>query len=157
MIVGRPDTGKTTNLRTLASYASRGGYTPLYVDVGVTSPTISISGTIGAVAVTRPYDPATGAILLAPGGAADASPLERPLLYWIGTDQLNLEDSHSLEAPEVHHYFQLCEQLATIIEQKLAKDTDVRTSGMFLDVPSPLHPLALQKLIQIFQGKDYGY
>ncbi|CAF0776828.1 unnamed protein product [Brachionus calyciflorus] len=53
MVVGPDDVGKTTLCRMLCNWAVRSGHLPIYVDLDVNQNSISLPGTISALAVER--------------------------------------------------------------------------------------------------------
>eukprot|EP00484_Ammonia_sp_Unknown_P024523 CAMPEP_0197026670 /NCGR_PEP_ID=MMETSP1384-20130603/6710_1 /TAXON_ID=29189 /ORGANISM="Ammonia sp." /LENGTH=666 /DNA_ID=CAMNT_0042455375 /DNA_START=24 /DNA_END=2024 /DNA_ORIENTATION=+ len=60
LILGPPNSGKTSLAKILANYALRSQSYPLLVDLDCSLNMISIPGTIGAVPICEPIDPETG-------------------------------------------------------------------------------------------------
>lgn len=114
MILGPPDSGKSTLARLLANYAVRASSVPLLIDLDTSSSLLSLPGTLSASPINRIADPEE-AIPSVPVALYYGlpSPLDRSKVY-----------AKQLEA------------MSSIVSQKLESDADVRAAGCVIDTPS---------------------
>ncbi|KNE71736.1 hypothetical protein AMAG_16042 [Allomyces macrogynus ATCC 38327] len=150
MVVGPRDSGKTTILKTLANYAVKGDWTPLFVDLNPDNPSVSISGTMAAMPVTHPLDPTSGQSLSSPATVA-AGIAVHPLIFWYGYDQL-VPPTGVMSDHAAFHYLSVARQIARAVDRKCELDANVRTAGCLVDTPGGLDADRVVELIRIFNA-----
>ncbi|ORZ33353.1 hypothetical protein BCR44DRAFT_155317 [Catenaria anguillulae PL171] len=146
MIVGEPDTGKSTVAKTLANYIHKLDKQPLLVDLNPENPTISIPGTLSLIHLTHPLDPSLGLCashpsLLAAGLGA------LPLILWHGSDQPVRE----FDKPAWHLYERVCKEAARACDDKVAHDEHVREAGVVVDAPGGIGQDKINWLVDVFK------
>lgn len=109
VIVGPVDYGKSTLCRILANWAVRMERTPIFVDLDVGQGQISIPGVLAAIRLYRPFDEKT---------------LAAPLAMFVGS---------ASPADNVDLFKQQVENLLTIINRRLASDSNARSSGLIVN------------------------
>lgn len=154
IISASPASGRTSFLKTLANYAIRQNHTPLYVDLAVDDPAISIPGTIGAMPIIHAIDPTAG-LSLSTVATVVSSVAALPVLYWLGSDHISAAPTASspqsnLDPGLLYHYMQLVKQLAHAIDARCAQDAKLRASGAFIDVPCGLPISTLIDIVKLF-------
>ncbi|KAJ3360216.1 Cleavage polyadenylation factor subunit clp1 [Allomyces javanicus] len=150
MVVGPRDSGKTTIVKTLANYAVKGDWTPLFVDLNPENPSVSISGTMAAMPVTHPLDPTSGQSLSSPATVA-AGIAAHPLIFWYGYDQL-VPATGAVGDHAAFHYLSVARQVARAVARKCELDTNVRTAGCLIDTPGGLDADRVVELVRIFNA-----
>ncbi|KNE59687.1 hypothetical protein AMAG_05150 [Allomyces macrogynus ATCC 38327] len=150
MVVGPRDSGKTTILKTLANYAVKGDWTPLFVDLNPDNPIVSISGTMAAMPVTHPLDPTSGQSLSSPATVA-AGIAAHPLIFWYGYDQL-VPATGVVGDSAAFHYLSVARQIARAVDRKCELDANTRTAGCLIDTPGGLDADRVVQLIRIFNA-----
>lgn len=115
IIVGPPDSGKSTLARILLSYAHKMGHQPLYVDLDPREGSIMIPTTVGIVAIDRTdvEEPS--------GFPLTSSP---PLIYNFG---------HHLPSANIKMFTIISEQIAKMAHKRAEVDNKVRIAGTIID------------------------
>eukprot|EP00735_Rhodelphis_limneticus_P013986 TRINITY_DN795_c0_g1::TRINITY_DN795_c0_g1_i1::g.18441::m.18441 TRINITY_DN795_c0_g1::TRINITY_DN795_c0_g1_i1::g.18441 ORF type:complete len:443 (-),score=27.52,sp/Q9SR06/CLP1_ARATH/44.27/2e-129,Clp1/PF06807.9/1.3e-43,MobB/PF03205.9/3.6e-13,ABC_tran/PF00005.22/0.013,ABC_tran/PF00005.22/1.3e+04,AAA_17/PF13207.1/0.33,AAA_17/PF13207.1/9.3e+03 TRINITY_DN795_c0_g1_i1:28-1167(-) len=95
-LVGPTDCGKSSLAKILLSYATRLGWTPLFVDLDLGQGTITVPGVISAVLVERPVDIEEGLVLSRPLALyhAHTTPSTNPDLFKRQSETLALACDH---------------------------------------------------------------
>jgi polyribonucleotide 5'-hydroxyl-kinase len=118
MVVGPPDSGKTSLCKILLNYGLKREWKPIFVDLDSSGGTLIAPTTIGAVAIDRPdVEESFGFSLV-------TSP---PLLYYYG------ENSPG-KNPVL--YNQTVSTLAEVVLKRLETDSDLTASGLIIDTHS---------------------
>ncbi|KAK9441620.1 pre-mRNA cleavage complex II protein Clp1 [Metarhizium brunneum] len=125
LIAGPPTTGKTTLVRTLASYATRQGFEPIVVNADPKEGMLSLPGTLSASVFATVMDPeAVDGWGTTPTSGPSTVPVKLPLVYYYGR---NLPD----DDPEF--YRELTSKIAGTVSGRLSEDEAVRSSGVIVD------------------------
>lgn len=125
LIAGPPTTGKTTLVRTLASYATRQGFEPIVVNADPKEGMLSLPGTLSASVFATVMDPeAVDGWGTTPTSGPSTVPVKLPLVYYYGR---NLPD----DDPEF--YRELTSKIAGTVSGRLSEDDAVRSSGVIVD------------------------
>ncbi|KHN98473.1 calcium-transporting ATPase 3 [Metarhizium album ARSEF 1941] len=125
LIAGPPTTGKSTLVRTLASYATRQGFEPIVVNADPMEGMLSLPGTLSASVFATVMDPeAVDGWGTTPTSGPSTVPVKLPLVYYYGR---NLPD----DDPEF--YRELTSRLAGTVSARLTEDEGVRGSGVIVD------------------------
>ena len=125
LVTGARATGKTTLVRTLASYATRQGDQPIVVNADPGEGMLSLAGTLSAGVFATVMDPvATDGWGSTPTSGPSTVPVKLPLVYYYGR-----------ESPEedAEVYKQLFGRLAGGVSGRLSEDPDVKSSGVLVD------------------------
>ncbi|KAJ3306620.1 Cleavage polyadenylation factor subunit clp1 [Kappamyces sp. JEL0829] len=120
MVVGPSDVGKTSLVKTLASYAARSQSYPILADIDPGSGLVSVPETLSAMAIHRPIDPEeefNGTISLYKSS---------PITYYYGSS--DIKDKKKV-------YLSLVASLAGKVKSKL-NDKIVKSAGLILDTPA---------------------
>ncbi|KID88219.1 pre-mRNA cleavage complex II protein Clp1 [Metarhizium guizhouense ARSEF 977] len=125
LIAGPPTTGKTTLVRTLASYATRQGFEPIVVNADPKEGMLSLPGTLSASVFATVMDPeAVDGWGTTPTSGPSTVPVKLPLVYYYGR---NLPD----DDPEF--YRELTSKIAGTVSGRLSEDEAVKSSGVIVD------------------------
>lgn len=126
LVAGGRATGKTTLVRTLASYATRQGQQPLVVNADPGEGALSLAGTLSAGVFATVMDPVAvgGGWGGTPTSGPSTVPVKLPLVYYYGR-----------ESPEedADVYKRLFGRLADGVSGRLSEDPDVKTAGVLVD------------------------
>ncbi|KAI9094124.1 Pre-mRNA cleavage complex II protein Clp1-domain-containing protein [Phlyctochytrium arcticum] len=120
MVVGPSNVGKTSLCKILLGYAFKQGEKPVFVDIDPNEGSISLPGTLAAMAVAKPID------IEEEFSASSATTGTSPLVYYYGY-------TSALEKPKL--YTALVDRLAMMVQKKLG-ELDVRSSGCIINTPS---------------------
>ncbi|CAG9463671.1 unnamed protein product [Pedinophyceae sp. YPF-701] len=112
LVVGNMDAGKSTLIRTLASWGVRTGWHPTVVDLDIGQGAVGVPGSIGAVTLEEPVDIEEGA------------PSEPPLAFYFG---------HVTPSDNMPVYKALVEQLAGVLERRDSADPLAKASGWLIN------------------------
>ncbi|KAI3337653.1 Pre-mRNA cleavage complex II protein Clp1-domain-containing protein [Ustulina deusta] len=123
LIVGPPNAGKSSLVRTLASWATRMRRQPLVVNTDSREGMLTLPGTLSAAVFATLIDITTDWGSL-PSSGASAVPVKLPLAYYYGLPQL--DDNPKL-------FKRLLGRLAVAATSRLAEDPDVKSAGMLID------------------------
>eukprot|EP00842_Homolaphlyctis_polyrhiza_P006326 jgi/Hompol1/6695/HPOL_000415-RA len=139
LIVGQADSGKTTLSKILVNYAAKQSRRPIFIDIDPTQGSISLPGTVGAMAVTRFLDCEDE--FSAPTTLMGTT----PIVYYYGFTE-------PLERPKL--YCAIVSKMASVINTKM-QDPELNASGFIIDTPSQFAEPAgfdlLKDAIQSFQ------
>jgi len=124
LVIGGPDSGKSTLCRILLSYAVRAGHTPIFIDLDVSQSAISIPGTISATSIESPISVETAADIGGGGGSSNTLSVKSPLTYFYGS-------LHPNAAPEL--YAKLTTRLAQVVERRLIEHPKANTGGIIVN------------------------
>ncbi|KAM3512390.1 hypothetical protein MY11210_003956 [Beauveria gryllotalpidicola] len=125
LVAGGRATGKTTLVRTLASYATRQGAQPLVVNADPGEGMLSLAGTLSAGVFATVMDPlAADGWGGTPTSGPSTVPVKLPLVYYYGRESAEAD-------PEV--YKRLFGRLADGVSAKLSEDPDVKAAGVLVD------------------------
>ncbi|OAA56103.1 pre-mRNA cleavage complex II protein Clp1 [Cordyceps fumosorosea ARSEF 2679] len=125
LVAGGRATGKTTLVRTLASYATRQGRQPLVVNADPGEGALSLAGTLSAGVFATVMDPlAADGWGGTPTSGPSAVPVKLPLVYYYGRESAEAD-------PDV--YKRLFGRLADGVSARLSEDPDVKASGVLVD------------------------
>lgn len=130
MIVGPSDVGKSSLSKILINYASRAGWSPLFVDLDLGQNAISLPGTIAAAPIEHPLDP------FAEGGFVNS---EMPLAYYFGDVTVN-------QNSEEHYKFQV-EKIADMLDARNEKNKHARNSGVIVNTMGWIDGLGFDLLL----------
>lgn len=131
LIVGSVDQGKSTLARILASYAVRLDRCPIYVDLDCGQGAHSIPGTLSAL----PLDKACLTI-------EDPFAAASPLVYFYG---------HVNPADNIPLFQQQVATLATRVNDRMAKDVDVMSSGLIVNTCGHFESLGAEAMVAIIK------
>ncbi|KAI3318710.1 Pre-mRNA cleavage complex II protein Clp1-domain-containing protein [Xylariaceae sp. AK1471] len=123
LVVGPPNAGKSSLVRTLASWATRMGRQPLVTNTDSREGMLTLPGTLSAAVFATLIDVTTDWGSL-PSSGASAIPVKLPLAYYYGLPQP--DDNPRL-------FKRLLGRLAVAATSRLAEDPDVKTAGMLID------------------------
>ncbi|KAI1330953.1 Pre-mRNA cleavage complex II protein Clp1-domain-containing protein [Xylariaceae sp. FL0255] len=123
LVVGPPNSGKSSFVRTLASWATRMGRQPLVVNTDCREGMLTLPGTLSAAVFATIIDITTDWGKL-PSSGASAIPVKLPLAYYYGLPQP--DDNPKL-------FKRLLGRLAVAATSRLAEDPDVKSAGMIID------------------------
>ncbi|KAI0408979.1 Pre-mRNA cleavage complex II protein Clp1-domain-containing protein [Xylaria palmicola] len=129
LVVGPPNAGKSSLVRTLTSWATRAARQPLVVNTDPREGMLTLPGTLSAAVFATLIDITTDWGSL-PSSGASATPIKLPLAYYYGLPQ-------SDDNPKL--FKRLLGRLAVAATSRLAEDVDVKSAGMLIDtggVPS---------------------
>ncbi|TWU77297.1 Cleavage polyadenylation factor subunit clp1 [Metarhizium rileyi] len=125
LIAGPLMTGKTTLVRTLASYATRQGFEPIVVNADPKEGMLSLPGTLSASVFATVMDPeAVDGWGTTPTSGPSTVPVKLPLVYYYGRNSAD-------DDPEF--YRELTSKLAGTVSGRLSEDEGVRRSGVIVD------------------------
>ncbi|TQW03286.1 mRNA cleavage and polyadenylation factor IA/II complex [Cordyceps javanica] len=125
LVAGGRATGKTTLVRTLASYATRQGQQPLVVNADPSEGLLSLAGTLSAGVFATVMDPAAAdGWGSTPTSGPSAVPVKLPLAYYYGRESAE-EDADV--------YKRLFGRLADGVSARLSEDPEVKTAGVLVD------------------------
>jgi polyribonucleotide 5'-hydroxyl-kinase len=113
MIVGPPDSGKSTIARVLACYAVRLDRTPVFVDLDVSKGALAVPGALCGCVLDRSFL-----------NTKDDSSSIVPLSYFYG---------HASPKANIALYQSLITVMAAKINERMANDPDSSASGMIID------------------------
>ncbi|KAH7143745.1 Pre-mRNA cleavage complex II protein Clp1-domain-containing protein [Dactylonectria macrodidyma] len=125
LVAGPANTGKTTLVKTLTSYATRQGYQPLLVNTDPREGMLSLPGTLSAGVFATVMDPeAVDGWGSTPTSGPSGVPVKLPLVFYYGR-----------ESPEddPDFYRELTSKMAGSASGRLSEDVSVRSSGVIVD------------------------
>jgi len=121
LLVGPADSGKSALARTLTAYAVKLGRTPLLVDLDASQNMLSVPGTMAVAPASVDVFNAESYTHASMMGGSGAS---MPFVLWYGSeDCLSNEDLYRAQV----------KKLASVIEQRLGGDADMRASGIIVN------------------------
>ncbi|KAI1811377.1 Pre-mRNA cleavage complex II protein Clp1-domain-containing protein [Poronia punctata] len=123
LVVGPPNAGKSSLVRTLASWATRMGRQPLVTNTDSREGMLTLPGTLSAAVFATLIDLTTDWGSL-PSSGANAIPVKLPLAYYYGLP-------HPSDNPTL--FKRMLGRLAVAATSRLAEDPDVKASGMLID------------------------
>lgn len=125
LIAGAPNSGKTTCVKTLASYATRMGDQPLVVNLNPDEGILTLPGTLSAAVFASMMDIESrqgwGA---APASGPGSIPPKLPIVHFYGHQ--TVEDDAGL-------YREIATTLAESVSARLSEDPSVKRSGLIID------------------------
>ena len=125
LVTGGNNTGKTTLVKTLTSYATRQGHQPLIVNADPKEGMLSLPGTLSASVFATIMDPeAVDGWGSTPTSGPSSVPVKLPLLFFYGQQSPE-------EDPDF--YRELLSSLAGSVSGRLSEDVEVRSSGVIID------------------------
>lgn len=132
MIIGPPESGKSSLTKILVAYATKLGRSPLWVDLDPADNALSVPGTLSvapmtASAVTIETYATTG---LPPGTAT-------PLVLWFGSTSLENADLYKAQVSA----------LATKVNARLENDINARASGLIVNTNGSIQDEGFQLLL----------
>lgn len=125
LLVGADDSGKTSLLRILASYAHKARRRPVLVDLDPREGLAGVPGCLSAMPLDGVLDPALGFGGSATTGATGSTP-RIPLVYPFGA---------ASPAYNVRHYRRLLARLAVAVNSRLARHPNEARDGLLVDFP----------------------
>jgi polyribonucleotide 5'-hydroxyl-kinase len=125
LVVGPSNAGKTSLVKLLTAYATRGGRQPLIVNTDSREGMLSIPGTLTAAAFASIIDVEEG-WGSSPTSGPSPVPVKLPLCYYYGLP--SPEDDPKLYKPVIT-------RLALAATSRLADDPEVRHTGIIIDTP----------------------
>jgi polyribonucleotide 5'-hydroxyl-kinase len=125
LIVGPINAGKTSLVKLLTAYATRGGKQPLVVNTDSREGMLSIPGSLTATAFASIIDVEEG-WGSSPTSGPSPVPVKLPLCYYYGLP--SPEDNPKLFKP-------LLTRLGLAATSRLADDLEVKQTGMIIDTP----------------------
>lgn len=132
LVLGSQDSGKTALCRTLCSYAIKfKAYQPLYVNLNPTQAVFSPPGCVAAVPISAILDVQCSTWGQSMTSGATQLHSKQPIVKNFGLE--NISENKPL-------YFEMIDQLASNITDRLRNDSLVRRSGSIIDT-SPLNEL----------------
>ncbi|KAK9468603.1 Pre-mRNA cleavage complex II protein Clp1-domain-containing protein [Lipomyces arxii] len=125
LIVGQPNSGKTTLAKILTSYAVKMGRTPVVVSLDPKEPMLSVPGTISAASYSGMIDVEEEETW----GSSKTTeqthiPTKSPIVYFFGSDS---------PADNVRFYKALLNRLSIALSSRLAIDHKSRIAGTIID------------------------
>lgn len=149
LIVGPSNSGKTSLVKLLTAYATRGGSQPLVVNTDSREGMLSIPGSLTATAFASVIDVEDG-WGSSPTSGPSPVPVKLPLVYYYGLP--SPEDGPKLFKPIVT-------RLALAATSRLADDPEVRRTGMLIDTPGVISQGKggydiLSHIVSEFSGKS---
>ncbi|KAI1339515.1 Clp1-domain-containing protein [Xylariaceae sp. FL0016] len=123
LVVGPPNSGKTSLVKMLTGWATRMGRQPLVANTDCKEGMLALPGTLSAAVFATIFDLTTD-WGTTPSNGPSAIPVKLPLAYYYGLGQP--EDNPKL-------FKRLLSRLAVAGTSRLAEDPDVKTAGMLLD------------------------
>ncbi|KAM0521935.1 hypothetical protein ACHAPE_002499 [Trichoderma viride] len=125
MVVGPPNSGKTTLAKTLTSYATRQGYQVITVNANPKEGMLSLPGTLSASVFATVMDPeAVDGWGSTPTSGPSTVPVKLPMVFHYGWE--SAEEDEDL-------YRELVGRLAGAVSGRLSEDEEVRGSGVIVD------------------------
>jgi len=126
MIVGPPESGKSSLARVLVAYATKLGRCPFWVDLDPADNAISVPGSIGVA----PMDQSALRVETMASTGLPPSSTAAPLLLWYGHTTLS-------KHPDL---FQAqVSALSEKMERRFQQDPDARASGMIVNTNGAVH------------------
>lgn len=150
LIAGTPNSGKTTCVKTLASYATKRGDQPLVVNLNPDEGMLTLPGTLSAAVFASMMDIESrqgwGA---APASGPGSIPPKLPIVHFYGHQ--NIEDDSGL-------YREITTTMAESVSARLSEDPNVKRSGLIIDTagiqPDSMEGLdLLSHIISEFSGE----
>ncbi|KAL7800258.1 Pre-mRNA cleavage complex II protein Clp1 domain-containing protein [Trichoderma ceciliae] len=125
LVVGPPNSGKTTLAKALTSYATRQGYQAITVNANPKEGMLSLAGTLSASVFATVMDPeAVDGWGSTPTSGPSTVPVKLPMVFHYGRE--SAEDDED-------HYRELIGRLAGAVSGRLSQDDEVRASGVIVD------------------------
>ncbi|PON22265.1 hypothetical protein TGAM01_v208946 [Trichoderma gamsii] len=125
LVVGPPNSGKTTLAKTLTSYATRQGYQVITVNANPRDGMLSLPGTLSASVFATVMDPeAVDGWGSTPTSGPSTVPVKLPMVFHYGWE--SAEEDEDL-------YRELVGRLAGAVSARLSEDEEVRGSGVIVD------------------------
>ncbi|KAI0150357.1 Pre-mRNA cleavage complex II protein Clp1-domain-containing protein [Xylariaceae sp. FL1272] len=123
LVVGPPNSGKSTLVRTLTSWATRMESQPMVVNTDCREGMLTLPGTLSAAVFATLIDITTewGSL---PSSGASSIPVKLPLAYYYGLSQP--DDNPTL-------FKRLLGRLAIAVTSRLSEDPDVKSAGILID------------------------
>lgn len=125
LVVGTPGCGKSTMVRTLASYATRMGDQPVVVNLNPEEGMLTLGGTLSAAVFASIMDVESRSKWgTSPASGPSTVPPKIPLAQYYG---------HSSPTDDPAVYRDLVTALAATVTERLANDSNVKKAGMIVD------------------------
>ncbi|CAJ2514093.1 Uu.00g022120.m01.CDS01 [Anthostomella pinea] len=123
LVIGPPNSGKTSLVRMLTGWATRVGRQPLVVNADCREGMLALPGTLSAAVFATIIDP-TSEWGSTPSSGPSPVPVKLPLAYYYG-----------MASPDDNPRFfkRLLSRLAVASTSRLTEDPGVKTSGMLID------------------------
>lgn len=131
LVVGPKDSGKTTLVKTLTSYAIRMGRSPVVVNLDPAEGMLALPGSMsvavfGTGAILEVEDAGSAGWGTSPIGGPSPTPVKTPLVYHYGVS------AAAEERPEL--FRPVTTRLALAATSRFEEDSEVKRSGMIIDV-----------------------
>ncbi|KAL2887083.1 mRNA cleavage and polyadenylation factor clp1 [Ceratocystis lukuohia] len=127
MIVGPPNSGKTTLVRTLTAYATRCEEQPLVVNLDPKDSMLSVPGTLSCSVFAGVMDiESPDGWGSSPSSGSSVVPVKVPAVFYYG---------HSQPDQDPATYRSLVSNMAGMVTTRLSEDSDVRGAGLLIDTP----------------------
>lgn len=137
MIVGPPESGKSSLTKILIAYATKLGRTPMWVDLDPAENALSVPGTLSVAPITASAVAIdTYATTGLPPGTAT------PLVLWFGSTSLDNIDLYKAQVSA----------LATKIDKRLENDVNSRASGLLVNTNGYIQDDGYQLLLYILDA-----
>ncbi|KAI1093020.1 Clp1-domain-containing protein [Rostrohypoxylon terebratum] len=123
LVVGPPNAGKTSLVKTLTGWATRMGRQPLVVNTDCREGMLALPGSLSAAVFATIIDITTnwGST---PSSGPSAIPVKLPIAYNYGLGQPD---------ENVRLFKRVISRLAVAVTSRLSEDPDVKTSGLLID------------------------
>lgn len=132
LIVGPPESGKSSLAKVLVAYATKLGRTPLWVDLDPSDNSLTVPGTLSAAPMSASAVAIdTYAISGLPPGTAT------PLTMWFGSTELDNDDLFKAQVSA----------LSTKIDKRLETDVNARASGLIVNTNGSIQDKGYQLLL----------
>lgn len=145
-VVGPRGSGKTSAVRTLASYAVRRSHQPLVANLDPGEGMLTLPGTLSAAVLATVMDPeAPDAWGSTPTSGPSATPVKLPIVHYLGR-----KDAEG----DREAYRELVARLAGSVSHRLsaADDAVVKASGLLVDCPAGLEGELLAHIVDEMSG-----
>jgi polyribonucleotide 5'-hydroxyl-kinase len=128
LVVGPEDSGKTSLVKILTSYAVKSGRQPVVVSLDMRQGVLSVPGSLTATAMASMLDVEEG-WGSSPISGPTAMPVKMPLVYHFGC--ASAEENVKL-------YKALLSRLGLAVKSRTEEDEVIRQSGVFIDTPGSI-------------------
>jgi polyribonucleotide 5'-hydroxyl-kinase len=126
LILGAPDSGKSSLCKILCSYANKMDRFPMFVNLDPSEGVFACPGGLTAAPISDILDVQQGWGFAPISGPSLLHP-KQPLVYWYGLE---------LPYTNIKYYSHVISRLALGVQARLANDAVVRESGVIIDTPA---------------------
>ncbi|KKA27896.1 hypothetical protein TD95_004991 [Thielaviopsis punctulata] len=128
MVVGPPNSGKTTLVRTLTAYATRCEDQPLVVNLDPKEGMLSVPGTLTSSAFASVMDiESPDGWGSSPSSGPSVVPVKLPVVFYYG---------YSTPEQDPKTYKSLVSNMAGMVTERFSQDVEVRGAGLLIDTPA---------------------